>query len=52
MARRVVRRHIRVCFGGNCEEMGGPGKHVETGAVEPLDKVTEGDRVARGDKWQ
>jgi hypothetical protein len=32
--------------------MGGACKHVETGAVEPLDKVSEGDWVARGDEWK
>jgi hypothetical protein len=35
----------------DCEEMGTAGKRVETSAVEPLDKVTEGDRVTPGDVW-
>jgi hypothetical protein len=39
-------------FEGDCEEMGGAGKHVETGAVKPPDKVTERDSVTRGDEWQ
>jgi hypothetical protein len=46
----VVRRLIRVFFGANCQEMGRAGEHVETGAVKPLDKVTEGNRVAASDE--